>query len=273
MACGCGRSPDGCRGWHALSEQEYQIEYEKYLKEEKGALSAIEVEHYTDSLFRFKLERPDNLKFIPGQFTMINVDGAPKRAYSLTNGPDDNFIEFFSIKVPDGPLTSVLQLIEVGDLVNVKLDATGTLITDNLLPGEDLYLFATGTGIAPFISILRDKSTYEKFENITVVWSVRKKEELNAFHPFLEELDDDFKIDYIPIVTRDDTWKGTSARITTLIEEDVLLDEAHPATDRVMICGNMEFNKEMKELLEHKGFSEGSNRQKGSYVLEKAFVG
>lgn len=273
MACGCGRSEDGCRGWHALTEEEYQIEYQKYLKEEKGSLKVTEVEHYTDSLFRFRLERPDNLKFIPGQFTMINVEDAPKRAYSLTNGPEDDFIEFYSIKVPNGPLTSKLQKIQVGDSVNVKLDGSGTLIKDNLQPGEDLWLLATGTGIAPFISILRDEKTFEEFENIIVVWSVREREELNGYHDFLEQLGEEFKIDYIPCVTRDESWEGTRARITTLIEEDVIMEDSHPALDRVMVCGNMDFNKEVKEFLEQKGFVEGSNRQKGSFVLEKAFVG
>ena len=273
MACGCGRSPDGCRGWHALTEQEYKIEYDKYLQEEKGDLPVTEVQHYTDSLFRFRLEKPSNLKFTPGQFTMISVEDAPKRAYSFTNGPEDDFVEFYSIKVPNGPLTSKLQKIQIGDKVGVKSEGSGTLITDNLLPGEDLWLLATGTGIAPFISILRDAKTFEQFENITVVWSVREKEELDAFDLFLKGLSDAFAIEYIPIVTRDESWQGTTARITTLIEENVILDEAHPATDRVMVCGNMDFNKEIKHLLEQRDFSEGSNRQKGSFVLEKSFVG
>ena len=273
MACGCGRSPDGCRGWHALSEEEFQIEYQSFLKEQDGDLRVLEVEHYTDSLFRFKLSKPKDYKFTAGQFTMLSVEDAPKRAYSFTSGPKDNFLEFFSIKVPNGPLTSKLQKIQPGDFVSVSNKATGTLVVDNLLPGEDLYLLATGTGIAPFISILSDERTYEMFKNITVIWSVRIKEELNAYHNFLEQLDNSFTIEYIPIVTRDNSWDGLTTRITTLIEEDILLDEAHPATDRVMICGNMEFNKEIELLLEKKGFSKASTRQKGSYALEKAFVG
>jgi ferredoxin/flavodoxin---NADP+ reductase len=273
MACGCGRSPHSCRGWHALTEEEYQIELEAYNRQKDGDLKVIEVEHYTDSLFRFQLTKPDDYQFIAGQFTMLSVEDAPKRAYSITSAPQDDFLEFFSIKVPNGPLTSKLQKIQVGDFVNVSNRATGTLITDNLLDGEELWLLATGTGIAPFISILSDPTTYEKYENITVVWSVREKEELNAYHSFLEEMDDNFEIDYIPIVTRDDSWEGTRARITTLIEEDVILDEAHPATDRIMVCGNIEFNKEVKEMLEAKGFEEASNRKKGSFVLERAFVG
>ena len=273
MACGCGRSPDGCRGWHALSEEEFKLAYEYYLQEQDGNLKVLEVEHYTDTLFRFKLTKPRDYKFTAGQFTMLNVEDAPKRAYSFTSGPNDNFLEFFSIKVPNGPLTSKLQKIQPGDFVNVSNKATGTLIVDNLIPGEELWLLATGTGIAPFISILCDERTYEMFESIVVVWSVRKKEELNAYHKFLDTLADNFQIDYLPIVTRDETWDGTKARITTLIEEDIILEEAHPATDRVMVCGNMEFNKEIKALLEGKGFEEASNRVKGQFVLEKAFVG
>lgn len=273
MACGCGRSPDGCRGWHALSEEEFKLAYEDYLQEQHGNLKVLEVNHYTDTLFRFKVTKPKDYKFIAGQFTMLSVEDAPKRAYSITSGPEDNFLEFFSIKVPNGPLTSKLQKIQPGDFVNVSNKATGTLVIDNLHPGEDLYLLATGTGVAPFISILCDERTYEMFENITVVWSVRKKEELNPYHDFLEQLDNSFTIEYIPIVTRDDSWQGTKTRITTLIEEDILLEDSHPASDRVMICGNMEFNKDIQTLLEFKGFTQGSNRQKGSYVLEKAFVG
>lgn len=273
MACGCGRSPDGCRGWHALTEEEFKLAYEDYLQEQDGNLKVLEVEHYTDTLFRFKVTKPKDYKFTAGQFTMLSVEDAPKRAYSITSGPEDNFLEFFSIKVPNGPLTSKLQKIQPGDFVNVSSKASGTLVVDNLHPGEDLFLLATGTGIAPFISILCDERTYIMFEHITVVWSVRKKEELNAYHDFLEQLDNSFTIQYIPIVTRDDSWQGTKARITTLIEEEILLEDSHPATDRVMICGNMEFNKDIQTLLEFKGFSEGSKRQKGSYVLEKSFVG
>lgn len=273
MACGCGRSPDDCRGWHALTEEEYQLELKAYEQEKIGNLKVLQVEHYTDSLFRFQLTKPKDYKFIAGQFTMINVEDAPKRAYSITSGPEDKFLEFFSIKVTNGPLTSKLQKIQVGDFVKVSDKASGTLIIDNLLPGENLWLMATGTGIAPFISILSDDRTYEMFKHITVVWSVREKEELNAYHSFLKALDDSWTIEYFPIVTRDDSWKGTSTRMTTLIQDDVLLDEASPETDRIMVCGNIEFNKEIKNILEERGYVEASNREKGSFVLERAFVG
>ena len=269
MACGCGRSEDGCRGWHALTEEEYLIELEAYKQAKDGNYRVTEVEHYTDSLFKFKLIKPVDFVFKAGQFTMISVEDAPKRAYSMTSGPEDDFLEFFSIKVPNGPLTSKLQKIQPGDYVSVSPKATGTLITDNLSDGDNLWLLATGTGIAPFISMLSDDRTYDRFKNITVVWSVRVKEELDAFHEFLDDID----IDYIPIVTRDESWQGVNERMTTLIREGILMDEATPDNDKVMVCGNMDFNKEIKEILEAKGWIEGSNRENGSFVLEKAFVG
>ena len=269
MACGCGRSPDGCRGWHSLTEEEYKIEYDAFLKEKDGSLRVIEVDHYTDSLFKFKLTKPKDYKFKAGQFTMINVDGAPKRAYSFTSGPDDNFIEFYSIKVPDGALTSKLQKIVSGDFVNVSDKATGSLLVENLTEGKDLWLLATGTGIAPFISMLSDEQTHKKFKNIHLVWSVRNEKELNAFSGWLSGLG----IDFIPIVTRDDSWQGVNMRITDLIKYGTILRGANPETDKIMLCGNMDFNKEVQSMIEQRGWVEGSNREKGSYVLEKAFVG
>jgi ferredoxin/flavodoxin---NADP+ reductase len=269
MACGCGRSPDGCRGWHSLTEEEYKVEYDAFLKEKDGILRVKEVEHYTDSLFKFKLTKTDEYKFKAGQFTMINVDGAPKRAYSFTSGPEDDFIEFYSIKVPNGPLTSKLQKIQVGDFVNVSPKATGTLIIDNLTQGTDLWLLATGTGIAPFISMLCDPKTYDTFKNIHVVWSVREKEELDAFDEWLNSIG----IDYIPIVTRDKRWEGETRRITTLIESGNVIPNLNPDNDKVMLCGNMDFNKEIMAMLEERSYTEGSSREAGSFVLEKAFVG
>jgi len=269
MACGCGRSPDSCRGWHALTEEEYQIELETYNNSKEGKLRVLEVEHYTDSLFKFKLAKPDDFKFKSGQFTMIGLDDTPKRAYSITSGPNDNFVEFYSIKVQDGALTSKLQNIQVGDFVNVSDKPTGNLMVENLDEGTDLWLLATGTGIAPFISMLCDDYTYKRFKRITVVWSVRVKEELDSFHQFLKDID----IDYIPIVTRDDTWQGIDERMTSLIKEETLMEESTPDNNKVMICGNMDFNKEIRTLLESRGWKEGSNREKGSFLLEKAFVG
>ena len=200
---------------------------------------------------------------------MINVDVAPKRAYSITSGPDDNFIEFYSIKVPNGPLTSKLQKIQIGDVVNVSDKTTGSLLVENLTDGTDLWLLATGTGIAPFISMLCDEQTYQRFKTIHVVWSVRERDELNAFHEWLGSID----IDYIPIVTRDINWEGECDRITTLIKGGLIMGESTPETDKVMLCGNMDFNIEIRDMLKDRNWIEGSNRENGSLLLEKAFVG
>lgn len=268
MACGCGRSPDGCRGWHSLTEEEYQIEYKSFLNEKDGKFRVESVEHYTDTLFKFQLRKPEGYSFKAGQFTMISVDDAPKRAYSFTSGPKDDFIEFYSIKVPDGALTSKLQKIQIGDFVSVGQKATGGLLVENLDEGTDLWLLATGTGIAPFISMLCDDYTYERFKKIHVVWSVRVKEELDAFNSWLSNIG----IDYIPIVTRDERWLGHDQRMTTLINEGIIMKDSTPENTKVMLCGNMDFNKEIKTILEGRKYIEGSNRQKGSFVLEKAFV-
>jgi ferredoxin/flavodoxin---NADP+ reductase len=268
MACGCGRSPDSCRGWHALTEEEYQIELEAYNNSKEGKLRVIDVEHYTDSLFKFKLLKPDDYQFKAGQFTMIGLDDTPQRAYSITAGPQDNFIEFYSIKVQDGALTSKLQNIQVGDFVNVSSRPVGNLVVENLDEGTDLWLLATGTGISPFISMLCDDYTYERFKNIHVLWSVREIGELTSFNSFLGNLD----IDYTPIVTRDELWLGESSRITTLIKEGKILKDVTSETDKVMICGNMDFNVEIRDLLKERGWKDGSNRENGSFLLEKAFV-
>jgi len=268
MTCGCGRSPDSCRGWHNLSEEEYQIEYQKFLQEEQGLLPVIEVEHYTDTLFRFRVEKPDDFKFTAGDFTMISIGDAPKRAYSITSAPDDNFLEFYSIKVPDGPLTSKLQNIDIGDTIYVSNQPTGSLILDNLSDGTDIWMLATGTGIAPFISLLRDPATKVKYKNIHLVWSVRDESELAAYDAFLELSD----IDYIPVVTRDENWSGYNQRITTMIADGTIMNNSTPETDKVMLCGNMDFNVEIRDMLKTSGWSQGSRKKPGSFVLERAFV-
>ena len=268
MACGCGRSPDGCRGWHALTEEEYQLEYKTFLNEKEGKLRVTDVEHYTDTLFKFQLTKPEGFDFKAGQFTMIGLDDTPKRAYSLTSAPQDNFIEFYSIKVPDGALTSKLQNIQVNDFVTVSDRPVGNLVVENLDEGTDLWLLATGTGIAPFISMLCDDYTYERFKNIHVLWSVRERGEIKAFDSFLKDL----PIDYTPIVTRDENWEGETSRISNLIKDGLILKEGTPETDKIMLCGNMEFNIEIRDEMLSRGWKEGSNRENGSFLLEKAFV-
>ena len=269
MTCGCGRSPDGCRGWHNLSEEEYQIEYQKYLAEKEGKLTVTEVEHYTDSLFRFRLTKPESFTFHAGEFTMISLEGSPKRAYSITSGPEDDFLEFYSIKVPDGPLTSRLQNIQEGDTVIVGDKPTGTLVIDNLTDGSDLWLLATGTGIAPFVSLLRDKNTRDKYDNIYVVWSVREAAEIDAYREFFENEDCEF----IPVVTRDSNWSAETDRITDLIRKDIIMSDAEPDNAKVMLCGNYDFNLEIKSMLEKQGWQEGNTKTPGSFVVEKAFIG
>lgn len=270
MTCGCGRSPDGCRGWHALTEEEYQTEYAKYLEEEQGQLTVTEVEHYTDKLFRFRVKKPDSYSFIPGEFTMIGMgDGGVKRAYSITSVPTDDFLEFYSIKVPNGPLTSQLKNIKPGDTIEVGDKPTGTLILPNLTPGGNLWLLATGTGIAPFISLVRHPETRQMFDNITVVWSVRTVDELASYNEML----DSSGIDYIPVVTRDDTWFGERSRITNLIQSGTIFESATPDEDKVMLCGNMDFNNDIKTLLLERGWTEGNKKAAGTFVLERAFVG
>ena len=232
-------------------------------------LEVTEVEHYTDRLFKFKTVRPRTYRFTAGEFTMIGMgDNDITRAYSITSGPYDDYLEFYSIKVPNGPLTSRLQNIKIGDTIEVGNKPTGTLTLANLELGGNLWMLATGTGIAPFISLLRDPATYDAFDRIHVVWSVRTMPELLAYNEFLQELD----IDYTPVVTQDPEWTGPSDRITSLIDLGVVLTGAEPSTDKVMICGSMPFNTDVKQQLTSQGWSEGNRKTAGSFVQEKAFV-
>ena len=232
-------------------------------------LKVTEVEHYTDRLFRIRTERPATYRFTAGEFTMIGMgDNDISRAYSITSGPYDEFLEFYSIKVPDGPLTSRLQHVNVGDEIEVGDRPTGTLTTANLELGENLWMLATGTGIAPFISLLRDPDTFKDFKRIHVVWSVRTTPELLAYNELLQDLD----IDYTPVVTQDREWFGQTSRITDLIKNGIILTGAEPSTDKVMICGSMPFNNDVKNMLNQSGWQEGNRKTNGTFVQEKAFV-
>lgn len=232
-------------------------------------LRVTEVEHYTDRLFRIRTERPQSHRFTAGEFTIIGMgDDDIMRAYSYTSGPYDEYLEFYSIKVPDGPLTSRLQHIQVGDELEVGNRPTGTLTLANLELGGNLWMLATGTGIAPFISLLRDPDTYTAFDRIHVVWSVRTMPELLAYNEFLQELD----IDYIPTVTQDPEWSDCRDRITSLIESGAILTSAEPSTDKIMICGSMPFNTDVKNQLTSQGWKEGNRKTAGTFVQEKAFV-
>jgi ferredoxin--NADP+ reductase len=244
------------------------------------------VHHWTDRLFSFRCTRDPALRFVAGQFAMIGLMVAGKplvRAYSMVSPPWDEELEFLSIKVQDGPLTSRLQHIRIGDTVLIGKKPTGTLLTENLLPGQTLWLLATGTGLAPFLSLIREPEVYERFERVVVCHTVREVQELAyrdlitqdlPAHEFLGEMLRD-KLVYYPSVTREEF--PTRGRITTLIETgqvfaDLGLPPLSPATDRVMICGSEALNADIRALLDARGFVEGSNNAPGTFVLEKAFV-
>jgi ferredoxin/flavodoxin---NADP+ reductase len=246
----------------------------------------LSVHHWTDRLFSFTTTRDPALRFSNGHFTMIGlrVNGKPLlRAYSVVSANYEEHLEFLSIKVPDGPLTSRLQHIQVGDSIIVGRKPTGTLVVDYLLPGKRLYLFGTGTGLAPFLSIVRDPETYDKFESVVLVHGVREVAEL-AYrdylmkelpeHEFLGELVRD-KLKYYPTVTREAFEH--QGRITDLINNgrlaaDLGLPALDPAHDRAMLCGSPAMLKDLKALLEARGFKEGNTTTPGDFVIERAFV-
>jgi len=248
--------------------------------------TVLSVHHWTDRLFSFTTTRDPALRFSNGHFTMIGlrVDGKPLlRAYSIASANYEDHLEFLSIKVPDGPLTSRLQHIQVGDTIIVGKKPTGTLLTDYLLPGKRLYLLGTGTGLAPYLSVVRDPETYEKFEHVVVVHGVRLVAEL-AFHDLLDhELAQDEllgemvagKLHYYPTVTRE-PYKHTG-RMTDLIQTgklaaDLGLPALNPEEDRVMLCGSPAMLRDLKALLEIRGFKEGNTTKQGDFVVERAFV-
>lgn len=246
----------------------------------------LTVHHWTDRLFSFTCTRDPAFRFAAGQFAMIGlvVDGKPLvRAYSMVSPPWEEQLEFLSIKVQDGPLTSRLQHIKPGDGVLIGRKATGTLVTDNLRPGATLFFFATGTGLAPFMSLIRDPETYDRFDRIVLVHTVRLVAELayRSFistglpdHELLGELARE-KLTYVPSVTREAF--PTTERITAMIESGSLtarlgLPPLSPERDRAMLCGSEAMNADVRALLEARGFTEGSNNDPGTYVVEKAFV-
>lgn len=246
----------------------------------------LSVHHWTDRLFTFTTTRDTSLRFRNGHFTMIGleVNGKPLlRAYSIVSPNHEEHLEFLSIKVPDGPLTSRLQHVKVGDTIIVGRKPTGTLVTDYLLPGKRLYLLSTGTGLAPFMSIIRDPETYERFEQVVLVHGVRQAEELAYHdlvvdhlpkHEFLGELIAG-QLLYYPTVTRE-TWRNMG-RVTELIESgklfaDLNLPPLDAANDRVMICGSPEMLRDLKHMLEKSGFNEGNTSKPGDFVIERAFA-
>jgi len=234
--------------------------------------TVLDVEHYSDALFSFKTTRsPDIRPFKAGQFTMIGMaDDDVLRAYSIASAPDEEYLEFLSIKVPGGPLTERLKDIQKGDQIEVGDRPTGTLVLDNLQPGKRLWCVATGTGLAPFLSIIRDPKTFDRFEQVIVTHTVRVTQEL-AYADLLSAL----PITYYPTVTREPFQ--TPGRITERIDSGALwldLGQGPWAVedDRVMICGSPEFNKDLRSRLEGLGFTHGTNRAPGEFVQERAFV-
>ncbi|MEX8520492.1 MAG: ferredoxin--NADP reductase [Leptothrix sp. (in: b-proteobacteria)] len=248
--------------------------------------TVLTVHHWTDRLFSFTTTRDPTLRFSNGHFTMIGlrVDGKPLlRAYSIVSANYEEHLEFLSIKVQDGPLTSRLQHIQVGDKVIVGRKPTGTLLIDYLLPAKRLYMFSTGTGLAPFMSVVRDPETYEKFDEVILVHGVRQVDELAYHelltkhlpeHEFLGEIVAD-KLRYYPTVTREPF--ENMGRITDLIEsgklfEDLGVPTLNPADDRIMICGSPGMLRDLKHMLEARGFKEGNTTKPGDFVIERAFA-
>ncbi|MCW8086515.1 ferredoxin--NADP reductase [Sabulicella glaciei] len=250
------------------------------------AEEVLSVHHWTGSLFSFTCTRDPALRFTSGQFAMIGlvVNGKPLvRAYSMVSPAWEETLEFLSIKVQDGPLTSRLQHIQVGEKVLIGRKPVGTLIPDNLLPGRNLWFLATGTGIAPFMSLIRDPEVYERYDRVILAHTVREVKEL-AYRDYIigalrdDELLGEFvreKLVYLPAVTREPF--PVQGRITARLETGAAEREAgveplDPSKDRVMICGSEAMNADCKALLEARGFVEGNNSEPGTFVVEKAFV-
>ena len=244
------------------------------------------VHHWTDTLFSFQTTRNSGFRFQCGQFAMIGleVSGRPLlRAYSMASANHEDHLEFFSIKVPDGPLTSRLQHLKVGDSILVNGKPTGTLVLDNLEPGRNLYLMATGTGLAPFLSIIKDPETYERFERVVLVHGCRQVAELayqNMIteelpqHEFLGELVSG-KLLYYPTVTREpfrNRGRLTDLITTGKLVDDLKLDPLSAKDDRVMMCGSPSMLRDLVEIVRERGFEEGNSSEAGQYVIEKAFV-
>ncbi len=261
------------------------------------AQTVTAVKHWTDKLFSFRVSRPASLRFRSGEFVMIGLMGEINektgkqkpllRAYSIASPSWDEEMEFYSIKVEDGPLTSRLQHIKVGDEIILRPKPVGTLVHDALIPGKRIWFFATGTGFAPFASLLREPQTYEDYDEVIITHTCRTAGELTYGAELIEGLKTDEllnevigegfwkKIKYYPTTTREESPK--MGRITDLIRSgeayrDLDVAPLCPDNDRAMICGNMAFNLELKEMLEEAGLEEGANSKPAQYVVEKAFL-
>ncbi len=246
-----------------------------------------EVHHWTDTLFSFKTTRSPGFRFRNGHFTMMGLEqneGRPLlRAYSLTSANYEEHLEFFSIKVPDGPLTSQLQHLQLGDEVVISSKSTGTLVADALLPGKHLYLISTGTGLAPFMSIIKDPEIYDQYDKVILVHGVRFVSELAYRDIILDALPNNEyfgelvreKLGYYPTVTREpfeNTGRVTDALQSGKVSRAMGLPELSPERDRFMICGSPSMLKDTCKMLDNLGFEESRNGKMGHYVIERAFV-
>ncbi|MCK4711333.1 MAG: ferredoxin--NADP reductase [Marinosulfonomonas sp.] len=251
------------------------------------AQTVTKVTHWTDHLFSFRVTRPQSLRFRSGEFVMIGLmgdNGKPLlRAYSIASPSWDEELEFYSIKVQDGPLTSKLQHIKVGDEIIMRPKPVGTLVHDALLPGKRLWFFATGTGIAPFASLMREPETYENYNEVIMCHTCREVAELEYGRLLVESLADDpligefvaGKLRYYPTTTREQSPK--MGRITTKLEDGSLFTDLDVPpicveNDRAMVCGSIGLNMDLKRILEGFGLTEGANSKPAEYVVEKAFV-
>ena len=258
------------------------------------ATEVTAVTHWTDRLFSFRCKRPAALRFRSGEFVMIGLPGDPDPvtgrsepvmcAYSIASAAWDDELEFYSIKVADGPLTSRLQHVRPGDRIILRPKPVGTLVHDAILPGKRLWLFATGTGFAPFASLLREPETWERFDRVIVTHTCREVADLAygraivaglPADPLIGELVGN-KLSYYPTTTRQDSVH--TGRITDLLragtaQRELGIDAISAATDRAMICGSLDFNIDIKAVLEGFGLEEGANSDPRHYVVEKAFVG
>ena len=248
--------------------------------------TVLSVHHWTDNLFSFKTTRNPSFRFRNGEFTMIGipVNGKPLlRAYSVASANHEEELEFFSIKVDNGPLTSHLQHLKVGDSVMVSRKATGTLVIDNLFDGRNLFLLGTGTGLAPFLSVIKDPETYERFGKVVLVHGVRQVAELAYGDTITRTLPEDEligemlreKLVYYPTVTREpfrNTGRITDLLASGKITDDLGLADLDREHDRVMMCGSPGMLNDTKALLLDRGFVEGNHGEPGQFVIEKAFV-
>ncbi|WP_050528237.1 ferredoxin--NADP reductase [Pseudorhodobacter aquimaris] len=252
------------------------------------AQTVTSVQHWTDRLFSFRVTRPQSLRFRSGEFVMIGLmgdNGKPLlRAYSIASPNWDEELEFYSIKVPDGPLTRKLQHITTGDEIILRPKPVGTLVHDALLPGKRVWFLATGTGIAPFASLMRDPETYEKYDQVIMMHTCRTADELEYGRKLVEDLKNDEligemvegKLLYYPTTTREETAR--MGRITENLKtgkvfEDLGIPPMNQGEDRAMVCGSLDFNIDVKAVLESFGLREGANSEPREYVVEKAFVG